>query len=326
MSILHVYLDNIYSGKPIPIKDLLLLSSKEPLSALLSAADQVTKNCSHSDVELCSIVNARSGKCSENCAFCAQSVHWNTSCNVTPLISEEEVLRAAKYYEKLGVHRFSLVTSGRGLSDSDLEHLCRIYQRLSKETSLKLCGSHGLITERQAKKLAQAGLTRYHCNLETSPRFFPSICTTHSIEDKLKSLSFARSAHLELCSGGIIGLGETLRDRLEMASLAADIGVSSFPLNILSPIEGTPFAKNPLLNQDEILLTGALIRFLLPQATIRYAGGRKALGTKVFLGLRGGINGLLTGDYLTTAGESVESDMKMLQDSALKIRSHDLNI
>ncbi|HCA40313.1 MAG TPA: biotin synthase BioB [Aminobacterium sp.] len=310
----------------IPLKKLFSWAETVPLKEILEAADTVKQKYAGTGVELCSILNARSGRCSEDCAFCAQSAWWNTHCAPKPLISFPEALYEAQQCEAKGVHRFSLVTSGRCLSVEDMDHLCRIYEGLASKTSLRLCGSHGLITEKQARQLASAGVSRYHCNLETGPNFFPSICSTHTIEDKLKTLSCARRAGLELCSGGIMGLGETLQDRLEMASLVAQAGAVSFPLNILTPIPGTPLQNCRIPQVHEILLSGALIRFLLPHVTLRYAGGRKALGVHVVEGLHGGINGLLTGDYLTTTGRSIEEDLKMITSAGLSARVHDTTL
>nr|WP_255700445.1 biotin synthase BioB [Dethiosulfovibrio faecalis] len=294
----------------------LLDLSRGKLKDLLERADSV-RRMGGDGIEFCSIVNARSGGCSEDCAFCAQSVRWDTGCR-SSFLSLDEVMSIARSCRDSGIHRLSLVTSGRTLTDRDLDRLCGIYEVVSNEVGLSLCGSHGLLDEGQLRRLASAGVSRYHCNLETGPGFFPSICTTHGIEEKLRTLCAARAAGLELCSGGLLGMGETDRDRAEMVALLSGLEVDSIPLNILMPIEGTPLEGAAPVDPETVLRWGAVMQIAVPGATVRYAGGRSLLGEAVSIGLVGGIGGLLTGDYLTTTGSSAKDDVELIESLGMK--------
>lgn len=294
----------------------LLDLSRGKLKDLLERADSI-RRMGGNGIELCSIINARSGGCREDCAFCAQSLRWNTGCR-SSFLSLDEVMSVARRCRDSGIHRLSLVTSGRTLDDRELDRLCGIYEAVSNEVGLSLCGSHGLLEEGQLRRLASAGVSRYHCNLETGPGFFPSICTTHGIEEKLRTLGAARAAGLELCSGGLFGMGETDRDRAEMTALLSNIEVDSIPLNILMPIEGTPLAGAAPLDPETALRWGAVMQIAVPGATVRYAGGRSILGDAVSMGLVGGVGGLLTGDYLTTTGSSAKDDVELIECLGMK--------
>ena len=298
----------------------LALVSDSDLPFLLAMADRIRQKFVGNAVDLCSIVNARSGRCSEDCGFCAQSSRYKTDIAVYPLRPEDELVAAAKQAENLGALRFSLVTSGRGVErDHDFPRIIRTLKRIRQETSLKLCASLGTLTLERARELKEAGVSRYHHNVESSREFYKQICTTHCYEDRAATVRIAHEAGLTVCSGGIIGLGESMQERLDMAFELKEQGVHSVPLNILNPIKGTPLAGQPPLSPNELLRTFALFRFIMPRQGIRTAGGREVnLRDLQALVLRGGVNGMLSGGYLTTGGTGCDRDLAMLRDLGLE--------
>lgn len=262
-------------------------------------------------VDMCSIMNARSGKCGEDCKWCSQSRFHHTDIEVYPLVDAEAALREAVHNASKGVSRFSLVTSGRTLSPADTERICAIYRRIGSECPIKLCASLGLLNREQLFQLKESGVTRYHCNLETAPSYFPQVCTTHTIEEKLQTIEWAREAGLEICSGGIIGMGESEEQRVEFALAIRRTGAVSIPVNILNPIPGTRLAGMPPLKDEEVIRAVAMIRILNPEASVRLAGGRsriKAVEPELF---RCGISGSIVGDLLTTTGSDIDTDKAM---------------
>lgn len=262
-------------------------------------------------VDMCSIMNARSGKCGEDCKWCSQSRFHHTDIEVYPLVDAEAALREAVHNASKGVSRFSLVTSGRALSPADAERICAIYRRIGSVCPIKLCASLGLLNREQLFQLKESGVTRYHCNLETAPSYFPQVCTTHTIEEKLQTIEWAREAGLEICSGGIIGMGESEEQRVEFALAIRRTGAVSIPVNILNPIPGTRLAGMPPLKDEEVIRAVAMIRILNPEASVRLAGGRsriKAVEPELF---RCGISGSIVGDLLTTTGSDIDTDKAM---------------
>ena len=263
----------------------------ETLNILFNAADQIREVFCGKYFDLCTIINAKSGKCSENCKYCAQSVHFKTGADVYGLISKELALYEAKRNENEGAHRFSLVTSGRGLNGN----------------------------EKELDKLVDAGVLTYHHNLESSRRFYPNVCTSHSYDDRINTIKNAKAVGLNVCSGGIFGLGETIEDRIDMALDLRTLDIHSVPINVLTPIPGTPFENNEEVNPFEILKTISIYRFILPKAFLRYCGGRIKLGEHAKTGLRCGINSALTGNFLTTTGTTIETDKKMIKELGYEI-------
>lgn len=306
-------------GTPITRNEVLTLARTADFDALLAGADNIRKTAAGNRFILCSVMNIRSGNCSEDCRYCAQSAHYETGAPVHPLSDEDEILDRAKRLEDAGVHRFSLVTSGRALKGRDLDRTCRTFSRLSAATNLHLCGSLGIIDEKSAIMLREAGCSTIHHNLETSRRFFPSVCTTHTFEDRVRTIKIVRSAGMNVCSGGIIGLGETMEDRIDMALDLRDLGIRSVPVNVLVPIPGTPLENAERLEPGEILRTMAIFRFILPEASILYAGGRCSIGDLQPLGIRGGVNAAITGDMLTTTGSTIDRDLAMLASTEFTI-------
>lgn len=276
---------------------------------LIAAAKKVTEAFVPSQFDSCSIINARSGKCSENCKWCAQSAHYTTAADVYPLIDHDTCMRGAEAARKHGIRRYSLVTSGRKLSGSELDHACQYISEMKEQGGLSLCASMGLLNKEELSQLKEAGVTRYHCNLESAPSYFTELCSTHSTEDKLVTIACARELGMEICSGGIIGMGETIRQRVELALTLRKCKPMSIPINILCPIKGTPLQNAQPLSQQEILLTIALFRMIHPKVTLRFAGGRAALTPESQLeALKIGVNGAIVGDLLTTVGSTVAAD------------------
>ncbi len=274
-------LDSAMNGTGIDYASALELSkaSGADLWDVFAAAGRVRDHFRGNTVDICSIVNAKSGACSEDCSYCAQSVHHSTGVSVYPLISVERMSEAAESAKKNGAKRFCIVTSGRGIdSKDDLENIAKGIQRV-QEAGLAPCATLGTLTRDQLLYLKDAGLNRFHHNIETSRDYFPKICTTHTFDDRLEVLQCARSLGLSTCSGGIIGMGESMEDRIKMAFSLRELGVDSVPINFLMPIKGTPLERVTPITPLEALHTISLFRLILPKKEIRICAGRgTALG------------------------------------------------
>lgn len=284
------------------------------LAALCDAADEV-RLALHGDViDTCSIVNGRSGRCTENCKWCSQAGVHHTGCREYDFVPEDEYFSMLRANTTRGVQRFSIVCSGRKVALKDLRVFADLYRRSRSESDIYLCASMGLLNREELQTLYDAGVRRYHCNLETSARFFPTLCTTHTREDKLRTIRLAREVGMDICAGGIIGMGETMRDRLELAAEAREAGACSIPVNLLNPIPGTPLENTPLIGEGETILTVALMRLVAPRCVLRFAGGRARLGSEATARiLRGGMNGAMIGDLLTTIGNQIDADYSLFR-------------
>lgn len=307
----------VLAGGEITLEEAVQLYQTPDAEELYAAANEIREHFAGQRGELCSIMAAKTGACPEDCQFCAQSAHYATGVVPAPLVKEEEALSLARQRERQGVHRFSLVTSGRRLSAAEFTAILRIYRTLRQETGISLCASLGEITPDEALSLKEAGVTRYHHNLEACRSFFPRICSTHTYDDRLRTIAAVRQAGLELCCGGIIGLGESLAERFMLAMEIKATGAVSVPVNVLNPIPGTPLADRPILPPEEVLRTMAVFRFILPRAFIRFAGGRPLLGNAFARGFSAGVNATITGDYLTTPGLQVEDDRIIMTHAGL---------
>lgn len=311
--------DKVLSGGSITRQEASWLAQNAPLKELCDAADKISRHFVGNEVDSCSIVNARSGRCGEDCKWCAQASRHHTGCQTYNFLDEEEVMEAARANEREGIRRFSLVTSGRCVSDKDLDKFCEIFRRLSRETDLYLCASMGLLNESQMRRLKESGVKRYHCNMETSEEFFPTLCSTHTPDDKKRTIGAARAAGLAVCSGGIIGMGESLEQRIDLAFELAELDVDSVPVNILNPIPGTPLEHTPLIEEEDIIRTVAIFRFILPRKSLRFAGGRMRLSHDSMLRIMtGGMNGVLMGDMLTTVSNTIAEDRELFREADMK--------
>ena len=301
----------VTAGKTITREEALWLYN-QPLEELCAAADRIRLRFCGNAFDLCTIINGKSGRCPENCRFCAQSAHNHTKVEEYPLITTEEIVTQAKHNAAQGVLRYSIVTSGKRLSDEEVDRMCTAIRRIREETSISVCVSFGLLSEKQFRKLKEAGVSRVHNNLETSRRNFPNICTTHTFQDKVAAIQDAQAAGLSVCSGGIMGLGETAEDRVDMALTLRELGIKSIPINMLNPIPGSPLEHNKLLTAEDMRRVAAVYRFLLPDAAIRMAGGRGLLPDKGEGCFRSGANAAISGDMLTTSGITVATDLSLL--------------
>lgn len=298
-----------------------LLLKEAPLEELTEAANEIRARFCGNAFDLCTIINGKCGRCSEDCKYCAQSAHYQTACQESyPLLSTEELLKQAEHNDSQGVLRYSIVTSGKRLSDAEVDQVCESIRVIRKKTNIKVCISFGLLNESQFRRLKEAGASRVHCNLESSESYFPEICTTHSFAEKIETLKAAKRAGLSICSGGIMGLGETMEDRIDMVLTARELGVKSIPVNLLNPIPGTPYEHNRVLSNEELCRIVAIFRFLIPDGMIRLAGGRGLLGDKGERCFQSGANAAISGDMLTTAGITVNTDMELLKNLGYEVK------
>lgn len=315
---LEMLKDKVLEGHTINREEALSLASV-PLEPLCTGADEIRKFFCGNQFDLCTIINGKNGKCSEDCKYCAQSSYYQTNVESYPLLSPEALITQAKYSRERGVPRYSIVTSGRKLSRQEVVLACESIRKLKKSVDISVCVSFGLLDETEFQMVREAGGERAHNNLEASANFFPKVCTTHTQDDKIAAIHAARKAGLAICSGGIMGLGESMEDRIDLAITLRELQVSSVPINMLNPIPGTPYENNPRLTEDEMCRITAIFRFILPKAFIRLAGGRglmKDHGRKCF---QSGANAAITGDMLTTAGITIQQDLELLQELGYQV-------
>ncbi len=324
---LHSLTQRIIAGDRLNREEAIALTQiegQENILLLCEAADRVRVACCGNTVDLCSIVNIKSGNCSENCGFCAQSAHHpGKDSPIYGLKPKEEILAQAKAAESAGAKRFCLVSQGRGPKynspkSPEFEQILDTVRQIITETGIKPCCALGEVTPEQAQALKEAGVTRYNHNLEASENFFPEIVTTHSWRDRVATIKNIKAVGIQACTGGIIGMGETWEERVDLALALRELEVESVPLNLLNPRSDTPLGERPKLDVYEALKAIAIFRLILPQQILRYAGGREAImGELQALGLKSGINAMLIGHYLTTMGQPPEQDHAMLESLGL---------
>jgi biotin synthase len=313
--------ESILDGHTIHYEEALRLTTviDEDIPLLSAFANKIRIQFAGKAVDMCGIVNARSGMCSEDCKFCAQSVYHATESPVYELLSTEQIITAAQKAEEQGAKRISIVTSGKGMeNDPDFDKIMVSIQGIMNHTSLKVCANLGTLTLGQAHELARIGVKRYAHNLETSKKFYPSVCTTHSYEERVATINAAKAAGMELCTGGIIGMGESWLDRIDFAFALKELGVVSIPINILNPIKGTVFEGVTPPSPLDLIKTFSIFRFIFPDKIIRPAGGRE-INLRDMQGhlMLSGANGLIIGNYLTFTGRNTAADFQMVQDAGL---------
>lgn len=314
--------DKVLSGRLATMKDIVPLLEAEgaDIVELAAVANRVRVAFKGNDIDLCSLLNAKSGRCSEDCAFCAQSAHYTTEAPVYPLMNVNEMVREAREAQERRTGRFCLISSGRQLNDKEFETVLDALSQIREETDLALDCSFGTLTQERAEALKKVGVTRYNHNLETAESHFSKICTTHSFRDRIRTIEILKDQGFSICCGGIIGLGESAQQRLELAFSLRALGVDCIPLNILNPRPGTPLEHSEPIPPMEIIRTIALFRLILPKGTLKIAGGREVnLRDLQSLALLGGANGLIVGNYLTTPGRSAEDDLTMIRDLGFNI-------
>lgn len=303
----------IIHGRRLTRQDDLTFFLHCDLDELCQGADLIREAFIGDKVDLCAIINGRSGRCPEDCKYCAQSAHHHTNCEIYDFLPEEDILEACKMHEAEGVDRFSIVTAGRALTGSEFDQAIHAFETMHRECRIDLCASMGFLSAEQLHRLHEAGVTSYHHNIETSRRFFPHICTTHTYDMKIETLKKVKAEGMCACSGGIIGMGETWEDRLDMAISLAELGIDSIPLNALMPVPGTPLEDQPRLTEPDILRTVAFFRYINPEANIRLAAGRALLTNDGEIAFQSGASASITGNMLTTAAcATIRSDRQML--------------
>ena len=293
-------------------EEALALLRPERREELRERAHETTERCVEKRFDLCSIINARSGRCTEDCKWCAQSAHWKTRCETYGWVGTAACVKAAKEAEANGADRIGIVTSGRRLSPEDVGNVCEALKAMRRETSIGLCASLGLLSEDDLVKLKAAGLQRVHCNIEAAPWLFPRLCTTHTTADKLATLKAAKRLGFQICCGGILGMGETDEQLVEFAFALQEIAPDSIPVNVLHPLEGTPLGKNGILDPDRVVDSVAILRLVNPSTPLRFAGGRRDMSDEtaakcIYVGMSAGIAGPL----LTTPGADFADDREL---------------
>jgi len=308
----------ILSGGQINKEEALSLYDA-PLTELCEAANEIRIHFCGNRFDMCTIINGKSGRCSEDCKYCAQYYFYHSHIEEYTLLGADEIVKQARESDDQGVLRYSIVTSGKRLSNEEVDKMCDAVRRIRKETGISVCVSFGLLNETQFKKVKEAGATRVHNNLETSRKNFPNICTTHTFEEKTDAIKAAQRAGLTVCSGGIMGMGETPEDRVDMALTLRELDVHYVPVNMLNPIPGTPFESVPRLSIDDMRRIVAVFRFVMPDAFIRLAGGRGLMADKGRACFLSGANAAISGDMLTTSGISVAADRKLLKELGYEV-------
>ncbi len=313
------WIQSVKDGELIDFASAFSLFEETDTAELAAGADELRRHLQGDQFDLCSIINGKSGRCSENCKFCAQSSWYQTQIEEYPVVSTSEAVRQAEDNADNGVQRFSIVTAGRQLTSDQIEKFGTIFTEIQKQTSIKLCASMGMLTVEKAEQLKKHGVSRYHCNLEAARSFFPEVCSTHTYEEKVATIRIAQAAGLEICSGGILGIGESLKNRIELAFELRELGVLSIPVNILIPIPNTPLQDVQPISFEEVIRAIAMFRIINPKAVIRLAGGRNQYGERQYECFASGANGAIVGNFLTTMGNNLQEDLRQIERMNFKL-------
>ena len=316
--------NQILSGENITFKQTMKLVNMDDrhVSDLCESATKIQEFFCGREIDLCTIMNAKSGECTEDCKFCAQSSHYKTDIETFELTGKEEVIKLTKENEVEGVNRFSLVTGSRDVTGDDFEKIIDIYEHLEKEVNMDLCASLGILDYERLSRLRKKGITMYHHNLETSRDYYKEICTTHNYDARIETIKHAKASGMSICSGGIIGLGESREDRVSLAFELKKLEVESIPINVLNPVKGTPLENEKPLSQNEILKTIAIFRLVNPKSSIRLAGGRNLIDENGKQCFKSGANATITGNYLTTSGNKICDDRDMISELDFEFRKN----
>ena len=318
MQKIHEVAERVLAGGKITSEEastFIELNTWPDVLELAAAATRIRERFTGKEVDLCALVNAKSGQCAEDCKFCSQSAHYGTDVSNYALMDAEQIVERARQAKEFGAQRFCIVMANRGLSDKDLPVICEAVRRVKEEVGILPECSLGFVTDDQLTQLKAAGMTRYNHNLETSESHFPEICTTHTYQDRLATLRQLRKHGLEICSGGILGLGESRKERLDLAFALAEMEVECAPINVLNPRPGTPLAEETPPDPMEVIKTIAVFRFILPKSKLELGGGREVnLRDFQSLAFLAGANSLIIGGYLTTRGRQPAQDMELLKD------------
>ena len=291
-----------------------------PLDELCDAANEIRQSFCGNKFDVCTLINIKNGRCSEDCKFCAQSNHYDTDIEIYPILSKEELKEKSRAILDAGFERISYVASGRKISNKEFEIVSQALEELNEERDdFHVCVSLGLLNKDQINTLKNLNVERIHNNLESSRDYFKNICTTHSYDEKLDTISEVKSENLMVCSGGIFGMGESFEDRIDLALTLRELGVKSIPINVLNPIRGTPVENNEVLSNEETCRLIAIFRFINPDAFIRMAGGRALLGDNGRKAFQSGANAGILGNMLTTVGVEIEEDLKLLDELGYEI-------
>lgn len=310
----------LIQGGTLSAQEALQLAQDPDKKSLYEAAHRVTRHFMGNKFDTCSIINAKSGNCSEDCKWCAQSGHYATKVQLYPLLPTAECVRHAVYNRHQGIGRFALVTSGKRVNEKDMQQITETIREIKRQSDIKCCASMGLLSREQLQQLYDSGVENYHCNIETAPSYFGQLCTTHTIAQKMETIRQAREIGFRICCGGIVGMGESMEQRIEMACFLREAGVHSIPLNLLHPIAGTPLQDTPHMTEEEWLTTIALFRLINPTAYLRFSGGRAQLSEETQgKSLYVGINAAIIGDLLTTIGSRVEDDKRIFTEAGYSL-------
>jgi len=320
----------VLSGEKVNLEEarfLIALDDREEIDVLTRAAMQITQHFSQGKFDLCSLINAKSGMCTEDCGFCSQSIHFDTGVATYPLVDKETACKRAELMKANGADSYCLVCSGDQLSDLDFDQICDTLAYIKERVDIDLDCSIGFLDRKRAEKLREIGVRRINHNLQSSREFYPKIVTTHSYDDRLNTIRVIKAAGIEVCCGGIMGMGETREDRIKLAFELSEIEPTVVPINFLNPRPGTPLEDNTQIDPNELIKTVSVFRFILPKAILELAGGREVnLGSYQLDAIKAGANGLIIGGYLTTPAHDVEKDRSLIRDAGYDLEPSEIEL